>query len=152
MSIRANFLVAGLILCAGLAHGQTAEPHNGYWWLQLPYPMKVAWVEGFGDGSDVVGSFVTWACGKQASAGLTTPAQYEWADKVCNNPAVKLFMHPNVTYGQVVEGLDHFYADYRNKNIDVSSAIPWVYGELRGAPQSFLDEYMRMMREQTVNR
>jgi len=58
MRIPANFLAAGLILCPGLAHGQTT-PENGYWWLQQSEPFKLAWVDGYVDGSLTVKNCVS---------------------------------------------------------------------------------------------
>jgi hypothetical protein len=99
--------------------------------------MKVAWVVGFGDGGG-------GNCLEQSNAGPKTLAQSEWAVRVCNNRLVNL---PDVTYGQLVKGLDHFYADYRNESIDAPLAFYYVNLELNGAPQSVLDDYARGVRQ-----
>jgi len=153
MRIRANFLVLGLILCAGLAHGQAPDhSRNGYWWLKQTRSLKLGWVVGFVDGSEAVRTGVTGACPEQASSWVQTTAQDESAAKVCNNNQdLNRFKPPNATYGQVIDGLDHFYADYRNKTMTLAPATFYVYLELSGAPQSALDDYARNVRQPTVN-
>jgi hypothetical protein len=146
MRIRANFLVASLILSAGLAHGQKTEQLNGYWWLQHSDSFKVGWVSGYVNGSTVVVGYVATPCLKQDSAEATI-AEYAEAAKTCNNNLdFNLFIPPKATVGQMVEGLDHFYADYRNRNIAIAWAISYVNQELNGASQSVLDEFARKAR------
>jgi hypothetical protein len=157
MRIRANFLVAGLILCAGLAHGQNPpEKHNGYWWAKQPRPTKLAFVVGFHDGSEIVRNNIITACLVQNGVGLEQikqllPGQpsYEAASADCDkkhNLLLNVLKPPTSTYGQVVDGLDQFYADYRNENIDFGLAIYYVFGELDGHPQNLLDEDVRSWR------
>ena len=84
MRIRANFLVLGLILCAGLAHGQAPDhSRNGYWWLKQTRSLKLGWVVGFVDGSEAVRTGVTGACPEQASSWVQTAGQDELAAKAC---------------------------------------------------------------------
>jgi hypothetical protein len=41
-----------------------------------------------------------------------------------------------VTYGQIVDGVDHFYSDYRNRLILTGNAFRCVKGEIEGKPLS----------------
>jgi hypothetical protein len=159
MRIRTNFLVAvaGLILGAGLACGQNNDqPQNGYWWAKLNQQERVAWIVGFNDGSEVVRGNITTACLNQAGASQEQMKQqlkpgpiYEAAAADCDKKLGLLLnpYKPPKANGQIIDGLNQFYADYRNKNINVLAAVYYVYQELDGVPQNLLDEFVRSVRQ-----
>jgi hypothetical protein len=150
MRTRANFLVAGLILCAGLAHGQNPPFRSGYWWLQMPRGMKLAWLEGYGDGQAAVTGWLAAPCLKHGET--FTEASYKAAEKACIHDDLSRFDSPrNATNGQIVDGLDQFYADYRNKTVVITEAIVYVNEELNGKPQPVLDELARKLRQTAAN-
>jgi hypothetical protein len=51
----------------------------------------------------------------------------------------------SVTYGQMVDGVNHFYADYRNRLIPLGFAFGYVEREIEGnpAPQAELEAMRR---------
>src|SRR5215472_531800 len=158
MRIRTNFLVAGLILCSGLAHTQTRteQIHNGIWWTtNLDQSTKLGWVIGFVDGSEDVRSNLVKACLKQTTGSTQIPqqrAQYEAAAATCDvnyHAFLNIFKAPNSTMGQIVQGIDQFYADYRNLRVGIDFAVLYAYKDLNGAPQSDLDELVRSARQHT---
>jgi hypothetical protein len=106
--------------------------------------MKLGWVIGFAHGWE---HGIIDACIQQALLEKTS-AQHEWAKTCASNPVLS---NPNATAAQMVEGLDHFYADYRNRTINLGFAVSYVYKELNGTPQSTLDELARKLRQQNVN-
>ena len=47
---------------------------------------------------------------------------------------------------ELVDGLDHFYKDYRNRNILVDDALNYIADELRGAPDDKLKATLLKLR------
>jgi len=149
--IRANFLVVGLVVGAGLAHGQVRDDHNGYWWLQQDRLSKLGWLMGFADGVEAQRDSVIAACLDQGSTEASTAAQRQSVVEVCNNNAWRnFFLPPKVTFRQVIDGIDHFYADDRNKSLGVDVAVLYVYMQRNGASQAVLDDYCRKARKKTI--
>jgi hypothetical protein len=52
-----------------------------------------------------------------------------------------------VTGGQLVDGLDSFYGDFRNRRILVYSAVWLVLNEIAGTPQDELDKMIQSWRK-----
>jgi hypothetical protein len=144
MRTRTIFLVISLVMCAGLAHAQSQED-NGYWWLKQDTPFKLGWIEGFVTGGETVKANALLICGINAAVYGNA------VSGVCNVLGNKLFEPPRATYGQVIDGLDHFYSDYRNKLIKIDFAVSYVYDELSGSTQSALDQEVRQLREQAAH-
>jgi hypothetical protein len=133
MKRQAIFLTVLLAASAALACGQARDRSDGYWWLDLNPEWKVAYVQGFDEGISAV-------C--QAIAPGAHP------DHPCQQQGlVRLYIYPgsNITYGQIDDGLDHFYEDYRNRSVLVASAIPYVLLELKGADPQALEKYRRTL-------
>ncbi|MGH9822017.1 MAG: hypothetical protein ACREDR_01990 [Blastocatellia bacterium] len=55
-----------------------------------------------------------------------------------------------VTAGQVREGLDRFYKDYRNRRILVQNAIWLVLNSIAGKPQADWDKMVENYRKNAV--
>ena len=78
-------------------------------------------------------------------------AQRQSVVEVCNNNAWgNFFAPPKVTFRQVIDGIDRFYVDYRNKILGVDVAVLYVYMERNGASQAVLDDYCRNARKKTM--
>ena len=52
----------------------------------------------------------------------------------------------NVTVGQLVDGLDVFYSDFRNRTIRVHDAIWLVVNQIAGTPQEELEKMVENWR------
>jgi hypothetical protein len=48
--------------------------------------------------------------------------------------------------GQLQEGVDEFYKDFRNKGIEINLAVAYVRDELKGKPAKELEEELARMR------
>ena len=53
----------------------------------------------------------------------------------------------NVTNGQLVDGVDTFYKDYRNRSIRVPNALWRVVMQIAGTPQDQLDQMIEDFRK-----
>jgi len=47
---------------------------------------------------------------------------------------------------ELIDGLDHFYKDFRNRNIYVDDALPFVAEQLRGVPDDKLNAELLHLR------
>jgi hypothetical protein len=142
MRIKASLVVVGLIACAGLVRGE--ERHDGYFWLKLSGDQKVFWVGGFYDGVLIQKA--------QGIGGCSNEIATTSGSDICGKLGSYLDVYDapqSATYGQIVDGVDHFYRDYRNKSIPLYSAVLYVNQELNGTPQSVIDERIRQFRDQS---
>ena len=116
------------------------EPRrDGNWWTDQSQCMKTAYVVGFFDGMELGNKFSYW--GLTADQGET-----------CNYFIVKSFndhyskFFSDITSGQLADGLDNFYSDYRNRRIKVADAIWLVTNSIVGTPHEELDKMIESWR------
>jgi hypothetical protein len=120
-----GFLVSTIVASSGAQN----VPIDGNWWLQLPVLVKEGYVLGLWDGTMIGGQLATMglsdeAARKDAAQSFTTDFNKYVA---------------GITVDQMVDGLNVFYEDYRNRNILVRYAVwPIVYG-ISGMPQPKID-------------
>jgi len=57
----------------------------------------------------------------------------------------------NITYGQLTDGMDAFYADFRNKRILLDYALMYIRDQIRGVSAAELDIRIENMRKATTN-
>ena len=53
----------------------------------------------------------------------------------------------NVTFEQLIDGLDHFFSDYRNRSIDVNGGILVVLRKIRGDSESEINKMINALRK-----
>lgn len=112
--------------------------HNGEWWLSQTPRDKLSFLEGYITAkSDTNVSLEGLkrsgrATGKEASDLLDL--ELEASD----------FYH--LSLGQVSDGLDQFYADYKNKMVDFNGAVGYVKHQIKGRPQEQLDRELILVR------
>ena len=56
----------------------------------------------------------------------------------------------NVTNGQLVDGLDKFYSDFRNRRIKVNDAVWLVLNQVAGEPEAEMEKMIENWRKNTV--
>jgi len=94
---------------------------------------RSVYVIGFFDGMDLGHNFSYWNFTKDKKMNACMLMVGEsYADY-----SSKYFT--NVTNGQLVDGLDSFYADFRNRSIRVADAVWLVVNGIAGTPQEELD-------------
>jgi hypothetical protein len=148
---RLAITLALLCACAGLARGQNHAPRpDGNWWLSLDHGLaddgvridrsgaeglKLGYIMGIIEGTDRTCKTIdpTWA---RAASSASHP---------CMKYALRLLTNPGVSCGQMEDGLNEFYQDYRNRSVLISSALVYVLLELQGASPETLDEYRRTL-------
>jgi len=115
--------ISAVLLASVPVRAQEDSERNGMWWVQLQmkspenaFFYKVGYAIGFIDG---------WEQGHRSGFG---EALGFGAAKPAALSAFSgnVTLHNGVTAGQLVDGLDDFYRDYRNRRIRVGEAIEGV--------------------------
>ena len=116
---------------------------DGNWWRDQDRPTRSAYIIGFFDGMDLGYNFSYWGFAKdkemKACMGKVVESYVDYNSKYFKN----------VTNVQLVDGLDSFYADFRNRSIRVSDAVWLVVNGIAGTPQERLDSMIENWRRNT---
>ena len=111
-------LLITLLVCFS---GMAVAENNGNWWRSLPTSGKVGYVMGYLDGG--------------CDGAMRVLDEIQPNDE--QRKRIQKCVWPDgVTYGQIVDGVNHFYSDYRNRLILTDSALRCVKSEIEGKPLS----------------
>lgn len=141
----AVFLVSA---CNLLAADQSMD---GYWWGKWDASFKLGWVSGYVKAMDLAGTIQMARC---ASEVPMYAKEYPSVDpkvimqKMCLSDAQ--FDYENITMEQFVAGIDAFYRDSRNKELEVGYAIEYVRDSINGKPAQDLDAEVALWRRCTA--
>ena len=128
------WLTVFLISACLLVQGQANNRRDGNWWLEQQPQAKYSYVSGFVDGMflgrDIgIWNFMDDKGKKECVQSVEDSHKYFWE---------KYF--DNLTNGQIADGLDDFYKDYRNRKIEVHGAIWLVVNAIAGTPKDELEK------------
>jgi hypothetical protein len=116
---------------------------DGNWWREQDRPTRSAYIIGFFDGMDLGYNFSYWSFVKDkemnACMGKVVQSYGDYSSKYFKN----------VTNVQLVDGLDSFYTDFRNRSIRVADAVWLVVNGIAGTPQERLDSMIENWRRNT---
>lgn len=133
-----------LVVACGLSDAQESSRRDGNWWRGEQRISKSTYVVGFFDGMELGRNFSYWkfANNKLAanSVALVNESYAEYVDKYFKN----------VSNVQLVDGLDVFYADFRNRSILVHNAVWIVTHQISGLPQERVDEMIENWRKNST--
>jgi hypothetical protein len=101
---------------------------DGNWWRQQDRLTRSVYVIGFFDGMDLGHNFSYWNFVKDKKMNV---CMAKVAESYANHSS-KYFK--NVTNIQLVDGLDTFYTDFRNRSILVADAVWLVVNGIAGTP------------------
>ena len=147
-------LVLFLVLFSSNLVAQEKEQSRraGYYWKGLSFGEKISYLEGILD----YRGYVNW---RTEIAIQTMNEVHGLVERMDKEKAHKLFGAGRIieapmkdlniggkSYGQVIDGLDEFYKDYRNLRIEVLDALTIVRLELSGAPPEEIQERKRVLR------
>lgn len=141
------WMISLLVLSVGSLAQETGR-RDGNWWMTISPVQKLDYMVGFFDGMDLGHSFSYWGLynenGKSKDQNCTSATVQSYEDY-----DTKFFK--NVTNGQLVEGLDSFFKDYRNRRIRVSNAVWLVVNSIAGTPKNELDKMTETWRQNAAN-
>jgi hypothetical protein len=124
-----------LLLFLAVVPSRAADgTRDGNWWREVPQAAKSGHLVGFFDGMDLGKEFLvlgieTTATGGVAGKGLDPAARSAFHKSYM---AVWEKYMNRVTNGQISDGLDKFYDDYRNRRISTSNAVYIVLNFIGG--------------------
>lgn len=136
-----------LFVVNGRAQQQTQQNYNGFWWSSMTPSFKLGWVSGYAMAMD---SAFTMQLG-------TCIAQMPMYKKEYPNTDPKVLMqtfclnntgfdYDGIAMGQLVDGMDAFYGDYRNKQLAVDWSIQYVRDSIKGKSPQELEAEVTMWR------
>ena len=129
-----------LMFCSGTLSAADKPQLDGLWWSRLSPDFKLGWVSGYAQAMDQGYSFYVGSC-----VGNLPMYQKQFPD-VDAKKLLQTMCFSNTSYdfdgitmGQFVEGVDTFFKDYRNKQLEVVWAIEYVRDEIKGKPAQELE-------------
>lgn len=132
-------VTASLILCS-CALSAADKPLDGIWWSQMSPAFKLGWVGGYAKAMDLAGTLQMAACAAEMpmyQKQFPDVDAKEILQRMCLSN--KAFDYDGITMGQFVEGMDAFFKDYRNRQLEVGWAIQYVRDEIKGKPTQELE-------------
>ena len=152
--MRINVTAAFLFLLAMCA---TAEATDGNWWRSASRDAKFVYLLGFTEGRLYHAQDMSVHIYPPLALAGTLP---ERCDKYCytiiGQFLAKLTMNAeesfarqfrDVTVDQIVDGVNHVYADYRNRRIALRDAVRVVIESINGSPDETIAKRLAVMRE-----
>jgi hypothetical protein len=117
---------------------------DGNWWLTLTRSSKLDYIVGYFDGMLLGKNFCVWGID---DSDKKNNCDYE-AITSFSDYYKKYFL--NVTNFQIVDGLDEFYSDYRNRRIEILGGIWLVVNGIAGTPKDKLDSMIESWRKNAI--
>ena len=106
-----------------------SDQRDGNWWRQQQYETKLTYIVGFFDGMELGKNFSYW--------NFTNDADKKECHEAVSNSykeyTRKYFQ--NVSNDQLVDGLNRFYEDFRNRRILLHNAVWLIVNEISGTPE-----------------
>jgi hypothetical protein len=123
-----------------------ADERNGAWWQQQSPPSKDFYLLGISDGIELGKYFSKWDFMEEKSASADNAKK-----RVDDSYAHYVHLLKKVTVGQMSDGLDVFYGDYRNRGIKVYIAFWPVLKTITGSPQPEVDQLILNLRKRVTD-
>jgi hypothetical protein len=139
-----------LLLSLGTEAGIGEEQkHNGYWWANHSENFKTGFVVGYVIGMNNARDMLVGDCVAMQHGGvLPAEAPTEEEIKPCAEmPVLTNLKYNTVLPGQLADGTDEFYKDFKNKDISITLALRYVRDELTGTPAEELEKELARFRQ-----
>jgi len=113
------FISALVLLVPNASSAGDKTEMDGYWWEKLDASFKLGWVSGYAKAMDLAGSIEISTCAANMPQYVK---QFPNTDpkvifqKMCLSKTQ--FDYDGIKMGQFVDGMDAFYKDYRNKQLE----------------------------------
>ena len=132
-----------ILLSSLPGYSQDHERREGSWWLSHSQTAKAEYVVGFFDGINI---------GERASGYKLSETDKSCRDKAkAAGDAFTSKYLAHVTDRQLVDGLDAFYKDPRNRSILVTSATVPVLRQIAGDPADVVKAETEALRNHSKN-
>lgn len=139
----AVWLVA--LVLAGPSLAQRVRNFNGELWPTLDTVAKYAWLNGYIAGLNTATVGAPFAMCSDAK----DPQDCYIAASKKMEPYL-LGQMQGTTLAQISDGLDVFYADYKNRRIEIQYATSYVTRSIRGASTNELERQVLLLRQEAA--
>ena len=138
------FLLIALTFAVSVSGRAPSDSHDGFWWTRSPETFKLGFVSGYVMAIISARNALAFQCLASKNGGVVGPDEL----KACNEaPEQSHFpTFDNLRVGQLEEGVDEFYKDFRNKNLSIEIALRYVSDQLNGKPESELQSELARWR------
>jgi len=140
-----------LLLCSCSLQAAEKPKFDGYWWSSMTQSFKLGWVQGWAQAMDSAFSAAMGTC-----LG-NIPMYQKQFPNTDRKELVQKFCLENSSYdfdgiamGQFADGIDTFYKDFRNKQIEIEWAIQYVRDEVKGKSAQELETEITLWRKCTA--
>jgi hypothetical protein len=137
MNLRQIFPVVMVVFGAVSSGNAGNAQHNGDWWREQTQSAKYHYAAGLFDGMTVGLNLLEF--------GMSTEILVKTETQNADQPAGRKSIH--IGGGQLVDGLDEFYRDSRNRNITVANASMVVAQRVSGMPRGALLKMIEQLRK-----
>lgn len=148
-----GFVVLLFFLPSSIGQGQEQkQAHDGFWWVGSPETYKIGFITGYATAMVHAEDLEGIRCLTENNGGTLPDKPTHKALEACDsstNPKISPYDFDVLRISQFAEGVDEFYKDFRNKNIEIQWAMTYVRDELKGKPDKFLDEELKAIRNVT---
>ena len=131
-----------------VAHAQQIK-HDGYWWASNSEGFKLGVVSRYLTAMTSIGDDLAFGCIAAKSGGALPENPSEGVLRACSEtPEAVRLDYGNIRMAQFVDGVNQFYKDFRNSNIEIKFAMLYVRDELRTTKtdKQLADELARFRR------
>jgi hypothetical protein len=139
-------VTATVVLCSCLLSAAD-KALDGVWWSQMSPAFKLGWVSGYAKAMDLAGTLQMASCAAEMpmyQKQFPDVNAKEILQKMCLSNTT--FDYDGIAMGQFVDGMDTFFKDYRNRQLEVGWAIQYVRDEIKGKPARELESEVAMWR------
>jgi hypothetical protein len=119
---------------------------DGNWWISQQKNDRLFYAVGFFDGIRFGHNFSLWNVPNGTKTEQGVVKQF---DQAYQEYFQKYLV--NVTGYQLVNGLDNFYSNYRNRRIKVNGAVWLVLNGIAGTPEDKLNKLIESWRENSTD-
>ncbi len=141
-TLKASVTLIALLVFSLSSHASDASRgRDGSLWRTLTVEQKVTYITGFWDGMELGHSFDLWGLLNRGKEKEACAADADESFKTYTDKYGK-----NVSNLQIVNGLNTFYSDDKNKSIPIHGAVWIVLNSIAGTPQQTLDRLMETYR------
>jgi hypothetical protein len=125
-----SLILVGTAVCVS-SLALSAESRDGRWWLKLSALEKAIYTSGMRDGVNV-------------GEGISPDPE------LFTSRAAELLAKKNTK--QLVDGIDHFYSDFRNRSIPTYAALWMVAMEINGVDARKIEDMKIRLRREAASR
>jgi hypothetical protein len=147
--VRLSVLLLLVFFGMGTSQGQQPQSHDGYWWTDQAEGFKLGFATGYALAMTNAADGAGLTCVADRNGGtLPDNTPLREAIKAClQSPQVVSLTFTGIRLGQLVEGADEFYKDFRNKDLKVEVAMRYVRDQLKGKTEKELADELAAWRQ-----